>query len=154
MSYALHQHIIILHLFSCRVALRSAVFTAAWIWPRVSQHLEISFGLRGPSSQAFTPFRGGLGWSPSAWGAPNKGNADRAVGIFGNAGRVWDPALRLDPPKKGLVPHLPVRWGVQQIPHQHIIICIILYTLLMRAPLFPRRPFFKWKPSAFVLGHI
>ena len=34
--------------------------------------------------------------------APNKGNADRAVGIFGNAGRVWAPALCPDPPKKAL----------------------------------------------------
>ena len=29
---------------------------------------------------------------------------------------MWAPALRPDPPKKGLAPHLPVRWGVQQIP--------------------------------------
>ena len=43
----------------------------------------ISFGLRGPSSQAFTPFRGGLGSLPGAWGAPNKGNAEGAFGIFG-----------------------------------------------------------------------
>ena len=36
----------------------------------------------------------GLGSWPGAWGAPNKGNADGAVGIFGNAGRVWATALR------------------------------------------------------------
>ena len=41
-----------------------------------------------------------LGSSPGTWGTPNKGNADGAVGIFENAGRVWAPALRLDPPKK------------------------------------------------------
>ena len=35
---------------------------------------------------------------PGAWGAPNKRNADGAEGIFGNAGRVWAAALRLDPP--------------------------------------------------------
>ena len=60
--------------------------------------------------QDLTPF-GGL--SPGVWGAPDKGNADGAVGIFGNAGREWAPVLRLDPPKKGIVPHLPVRWGEQ-----------------------------------------
>ena len=50
--------------------------------------LEISSGVRGPSHQAFTPF-GELGLFPGAWGAPNKGNADGAEGIFGDAGRVW-----------------------------------------------------------------
>ena len=55
--------------------------------------------------------------SHSLWGgwvrrpAPNKGNADGAVGIFGNSGRVWATALRPVPPKKGIVPYLPVRWG-------------------------------------------
>ena len=49
----------------------------------------------------FYPLRGG-GSSPGAWGDPNKGNADGAVGIFGNAGRLWAPALRSDPPKKAL----------------------------------------------------
>ena len=87
-----------LHLSRCRVALRPAVLSAARIWPNVSRYLEISFGLRGPSSQAFTPF--GRGSSPGSWGASNKGNADGAVGIFRNAGRVWAPALRQDPPKK------------------------------------------------------
>ena len=47
----------------------------ARIWPSVSRCLGISFGLRGPSPQAFTPF--------GEVGAPNKGNADGAVGIFG-----------------------------------------------------------------------
>ena len=67
----------------CRVALRPAMLSEARIWPSVSRYLEISFGLRGPSPQAFTPFRGGLGSLPGAWGAPNKGNADGAEGIFG-----------------------------------------------------------------------
>ena len=71
-----------LNLSRCRVALRPAVLSAARIWPGVSRYLEISFGLRGPSPQAFTPFRGGLGSSPGAWGAPNKGNAEGAEGIF------------------------------------------------------------------------
>ena len=71
-----------LNLSRCRVALRPAVLSAARIWPSVSRYLEISFGLRGPSPQAFTPFRGGLGSLPGAWGAPNKGNAEGAEGIF------------------------------------------------------------------------
>ena len=29
-----------------------------------------------------------------------------------NSGRVWATALRPVPPKKGLVPYMPVRWGV------------------------------------------
>ena len=37
-------------------ALRPAVLSAARIWPSVSRYLEISFGLRGPSPQAFTSF--------------------------------------------------------------------------------------------------
>ena len=45
-----------LHLSRCRVALQPAVLSAARIWPSVSRYLEISFGLSGPSPQAFTPF--------------------------------------------------------------------------------------------------
>ena len=33
-------------------------------------------------------------------GAPNKGNAEGAVGIFANSRRVWATALRPVPPKK------------------------------------------------------
>ena len=94
----LRQINVCLHLSRCRVALRPAVLSAARIWPSVSRYLKISFGLRGPSHQAFTPFGGGS--SPGAWGSPNKGNVDGAVDIFGNAGCVWAPALRPDPPKK------------------------------------------------------
>ena len=71
-----------LNLSRCRVALRPAVLSAARIWPGVSRYLEVSFGLRGPSPQAFTSF-GRVGELPGAWGAPNQGNADGAVGIFG-----------------------------------------------------------------------
>ena len=46
----------IVHPFSCRIALRPAVLTAARIRPSVSRHLEISFGLRGLSPQTFTSF--------------------------------------------------------------------------------------------------
>ena len=67
--------------FSCRVAFRSAVLAAVRIWPGASRLLDFSYGLRGPSPQAITPF--GWGWSPGAWGATNKGNADGAVGILG-----------------------------------------------------------------------
>ena len=49
---------------------------------------------QGAFPQAFTPF-GGLGLSPGAWGAPNKRNADGAVGIFGKcrAHVGYGPAL-------------------------------------------------------------
>ena len=81
-----------LHLSRCRVALRPSMLSAARIWPNVSQYLEISFGLRWPSPPGFYPLRG--------WGvhrpAP-EGNADGAVGIFGNAGRMSAPALCLYP---------------------------------------------------------
>ena len=39
-----YRSVVILHLSSCRVAHRPAVFTATWIWPSVSQQLKISFG--------------------------------------------------------------------------------------------------------------
>ena len=93
--------VITLRFSSCWVALRPAMLAAARNWPSVSSQLEISLGFRGPSPpQAFNPFGGGL--LPGAWGAPNKGNANWAVGILGNAGRVWTTALRPDPPKKAL----------------------------------------------------
>ena len=55
---------------------------------------------QGAFPQAFTPFRGGLGSLPGAWGAPNKGNAEGAEGIFGKLrARVgYGPAPV--PPKK------------------------------------------------------
>ena len=78
------------------VTLRLAVFAGATqAWPSVSRRLEFLYGFRGPSPQAFTRCGGGL-----LPGAPNKGNADGAVGIFGHAGCVWAPTLHLDPPQK------------------------------------------------------
>ena len=50
---------------------------------------------QGAIPLAFSPF-GGLGLLPGAWGAPKKGNADGAEGIFDLAGRVWASALRPD----------------------------------------------------------
>ena len=41
--------------------------------------------------------------------------------FWGNAGCVWATALRLNPPKKGLVSYLPVRWGGQQIPQSRSV---------------------------------
>ena len=61
----------------------SAVFTAAQIRPGASWQLDNFLRPQGAFPQAFTPFRGGLGSLPGAWGAPNKGNADGAEGIFG-----------------------------------------------------------------------
>ena len=43
------------------------------------------------------------------------------LAFLGNAGRMWATALHPDLPKKGLVPHLPVRCGVQQIPPAHAL---------------------------------
>ena len=40
--------------------------------------------------------------------------------FLANSGRVWATALHLVPPKKGLVPHLSVGWGGQQIPQINI----------------------------------
>ena len=92
------------------------MLSAARIWPSVSRYLKISFGLRGPSPQAFTPFRGGLGSSPGAWSAPNQGNADGAEGIFCKIrARVGYGPAPGPTQKKGLVPYMPVRWGVHQI---------------------------------------
>ena len=54
--------------------------------------LESSSSLRGHPPRLLLPSRGVLP------GAPNKGNADGAEGIFDFAGRVWAPALRPDPP--------------------------------------------------------
>ena len=56
---------------------------------------------QGAFPPGFYPF-GGLGSSPGAWGAPNKRNTDGAVGILGNAGRMWALGQRPDSPKKGL----------------------------------------------------
>ena len=40
--------------------------------------------------------------------------------FLANSGRVWATALRPVPPKKGLVPYMPVRWGVHQIPQTNL----------------------------------
>ena len=54
---------------------------------------------------------------------PNKGNADGEVGIFGKCrarvgyGPAPGPTI-----KKGLVPHLPVGWGGQQIPQINLVL--------------------------------
>ena len=88
----------------------------ARIWPSVSRYLEISFGLRGPSPQAFTPFRGGLGSLPGTEAPLTRGMPTGPRVFLANSGRVWATALHPVPPKKGLVPYMPIRWGVHQIP--------------------------------------
>ena len=93
--------ILIQHLSSCRIAVRPTVLTAARIRPGVSRHWRFLSASVGASPQAFTNFGGG-GLFPGAWFAPNKGNADRVVGIFGQTGRVWAPAVPSDSPKKAL----------------------------------------------------
>ena len=79
------QHNELGHLPYVAVALIPRVpvqISLALIWSSVFRHLEPSFGLRGPSPRLLLP-SGRLGLSPGAWGTPNKGNADGAVGIFG-----------------------------------------------------------------------
>ena len=56
----------------------------ARIWPGVPRHWLFPSAPGGHPPRLY-PIRG-LGLLP---GAPNKENADEAVGIFGNAGRVW-----------------------------------------------------------------
>ena len=80
---------------------------------------------QGPSPLPFTPFEG-LGSSPGARGAPNKGNADGAVSIFGHAGCVWATALRPDPPKKALSHTCPLggvsnkyRWSISVLSERY-----------------------------------
>ena len=68
-----------MHLYSYWVALRSAVLSAAGIFPSVSRYLEISFGLRRHSHRLLPDFGGLL---PGARGAPNEGNADGVLGII------------------------------------------------------------------------
>ena len=58
--------IVILHLSSCQVALRLALFIAARIRPSVSRQLEIFFSLRGLSPQALSTSGGGLFPAPEA----------------------------------------------------------------------------------------
>ena len=88
------------HLSRCRVALRPAVLSAARIWPSVSRYLEISFGLRGPSPQASTPFRGGWVHCPAAEAPLTRGMPTGPRAFLANSGRVWATALRPVPPKK------------------------------------------------------
>ena len=54
------------------------------------------------AAQELSHKRGELSWLafPRSQPSPNKGNADGAVGIFGNSGRVWATVLRPVPPKK------------------------------------------------------
>ena len=116
----IEEYVVTLRFSNCRVAFRPAVFAVARICPGESRQLEISSSLRRLSPRLLSPF-GGVGFIAWHWGTPNKVNADEAKGIFGHAGRVWALALRPDPPKKGPVPHLPVQWGVQQIPNRQLL---------------------------------
>ena len=71
-----------------------ACLPGARIWPVVGLLTGDFLRPKGTYSQAFTSVRG-VGLLP---GAPNKGNADGAEGIFGHVGRVWASALRPDTP--------------------------------------------------------
>ena len=93
----------------CGTDQAECVSVPGFLWPQGTFH------------PGFYPLRGEV--LPGAWGAPNKGNADEAVGFFWKCRtRVGSgPAHR--PTKKGLVPHMPIWWGGHQIPQ--IIIGLI-----------------------------
>ena len=55
---------------------------------------------QGAFPPGFYSLRGGLVYRPAPEECRRLGNADGAVGIFGNSGRVWATALRPVPPKK------------------------------------------------------
>ena len=88
----------------------SAMFWSARLGRVEPQHWRFPPASGGRPPRLLPPF-GGLGLLPGA-----RRNADGAEGIFGNAGRVWAAAQRLDPPlKKSLVLYSLVRWGAWQI---------------------------------------
>ena len=78
-----------------------STLTGRVVGTRFGQSVSRCLGIFLRPQGAFPPRlllpSGRFGLSP---GAPNKGNADGAVGIFGNSGCVWATALRLVPPKK------------------------------------------------------
>ena len=61
---------------------------------------RFSFGLRGPSPQAFTPFRGGWVHCPAPEAPLTRGMPKGPRVFLTNSGRVWATALRPVPPKK------------------------------------------------------
>ena len=71
--------------------------------------------LRGPYPQALTLLGGArfITWRLSRLFL---GECRRVSGYFWSHRRVWDTALCLDPPNKGLVPHSSSWCDVQQIP--------------------------------------
>ena len=69
-----------------------------------------------PSAHPQFSLQGGWVNRPAPEAHLIRGMPTEPQAFLGNAGRVWAAALRPDPPKKkGLVLHLPVRCGVQQI---------------------------------------
>ena len=90
----------ILHLFSCRVALRSAVFTAARILPSVSRHLEIFFRPQGAFAPGFYLLRDGWVHCPAPEAPLTRGMPTGPRAFLANSWRVWATALRPVPPKK------------------------------------------------------
>ena len=95
------------------------MLSAAQIWPSVSRYLEIFFGLRGPSPRLL-PASGGWVHRPAPEASLIRGmpTAPRAFLEMPDACGLR-PCARSHP-KKGLVPHLPVGWGEQQIPQINI----------------------------------
>ena len=80
------------HFSSCWVTFGRLCFALVRFWPDVPRHWRFPPASGGHLPRLLSPSGGG------AWGAPNKGNADGAEGIFGNAGCVLALALQPDPP--------------------------------------------------------
>ena len=93
----------------------SAVFTAAQIRVRLGSWI-ISFGLRGLPPRLLPHFDGGWVHCPVPEAPLTRGMPTGPRAFLANSGRVWATALHQVSPKKGLVPYMPVRWGVHQIP--------------------------------------
>ena len=95
----------------------SAVFTAAQIRPGASWQLDNFFRPQGAFPPGFYPLsRGGWVHCPVPEAPLTREMPTGPRAFLANSGRVWATALRPVPPKKGLVPYMPVRWGVHQIP--------------------------------------
>ena len=66
----------------------SRVWLRARIWLSAGWLTHHFLRPQGAIPPGFYPLMG-MSLLSGTWSAPNKGNADRAKGIFGNAGRVW-----------------------------------------------------------------
>ena len=92
------------------------MLAAGRIWPGVSRQLDNFLWPQGAFPPGYYPLRGGGVDHPAPEASLTRGMPKGPLAFLGNDGRVWATALLPDPPKKDLVPHFHVRWGVEQIP--------------------------------------